>query len=321
MLARMMARVKMHLCTQLLALVSLALIGWGSALAQGAPPDEKSRWVPSLGISSGAFVQRFQGQVNTGGVVCESPEATTPLCFNSGIAGSSIQDGAPVTGRERAFTPFIAASLELSTPTFASSIYAPSAFARLDFAYTFGFSRAIALIDSPGAIERSDDVAFYEARYYKGQGSDAVYTSQDFQFSAGVGLAFHLEIADRKVRVKPSLEYMREAVNFTGLVSKVIHTEGVNQAEYKVRYIQLSGQKETVFHSIGPGLEVEMDTGRAGPVVLSIFGGGQAYAILGDNQVSFDQTNEYGETAEWNFLANRWFFRGSVGLRFRWLPE
>ena len=87
------------------------------------------------------------------------------------------------------------------------------------------------------------------------------------------------------------------------------------------RCIQLSGEKTHVFHSIGPGLEVEVDAGRTGDLVLALYGGAQAYAILGSNRVEFSDTNEYGETAEWSYLANRWFFRGSVGLRFRWVPE
>ena len=149
------------------------------------------------------------------------------------------------------------------------------------------------------------------------------YQASDFQFSGGIGLAFHFDVADRRVRIKPSLEYMRQSAKLRGFLQRVIKTNqtGPSDPDPDWRFVELKDTKTVVFHSIGPGLEVEMDAARKGPLVLSLYGGAQAYAILGSNRVELSDVNELGEWATWDYLANRWFFRGSVGLRFRWLPE
>ena len=86
----------------------------------------------------------------------------------------------------------------------------------------------------------------------------------------------------------------------------------------------MQGSGKKTYHGIGPGLEVELDTARAGPFMLTIFLSGQAYKILGDRVVSF--TGSFSdvyrdETADWRFEKAAWSYRAGVGLRFRWLPE
>ena len=82
----------------------------------------------------------------------------------------------------------------------------------------------------------------------------------------------------------------------------------------------LNGSGSKTFHGVGPGLEIEMDTRRAGPFLLALFVSGQAYKILGDREISFSASNEYGETADWTYENHSWVYRGGVGLRFRFLP-
>ena len=322
MLARMMAVVKTPGRIVLLALLLAISIGPDQSWAADEARDEKNRWIPAIGISSGLFVQRYQAVINTSDIAYRDVP---------------IQPGAPIVGRERTLTPFIAVNLELTTPSLIDSLAAPSLFAHVDFAYTFGFDQSVALAGAPGPLE-PPPIEFPEEIFWKGQGAYADYKASDFQFSGGVGLVFHFDIFDRRVRLKPSLEYMRNTAKFKGSVSRVLSIESAPPepscpstpgSSKFYRCIELSGEKTHVFHSLGPGLEVEVDAGRTGPLVLALYGGAQAYAILGHNagqRVEFSDSKQYEETpewetAEWSYLANRWFFRGSVGLRFRWVPE
>jgi hypothetical protein len=98
--------------------------------------------------------------------------------------------------------------------------------------------------------------------------------------------------------------------------------------------IELASEDTLTTYGIGPGLELEMDAARAGPFVLSVFLGGQAYRMLGDRDVNLmdsamvdvpDQNPNTPATqevsAKWDFHKHAWSYRGGLGLRFRWLPE
>ena len=319
----------------LIVLIWVAAIGLGeSQAAEEAARDEKSRWVPAFGLSSGAYVQRFQGTLGASSLNCGT--ASDPTCSPNPFAPTAspdlfdLQPGAPSTDRERVFTPFIAASLELTTPSLIDDFGAPSLFAHVDFAYTFGFTKNIAVLGAPGELTPPPPLET-DPRLWKGQGDSMTFKASDFQFSGGIGVTFHFDVLDRRVRIKPSLEYMRQSAKLSGSLQRVIKTYPGPPAQFECstpqnpgtgyRCIALANEKTAVFHSIGPGLEVEVDAGRKGPIVLALYGGAQAYAILGSNRVDLSDSNELGESAEWKYIANRWFFRGSVGLRFRWAPE
>lgn len=335
MLARMMPVVKMRGRIVLIALMWVASLGLNENQAAAEEKrDEKSRWVPAIGLSSGAYVQRFQGTLGASDLNCGTDVAST--CFSPDPWGSDdpadfqLQKGTPSTDRTRVFTPFVAVNLELTTPSLIDDFGAPSLFAHVDFAYTFGFEKNIAVLGAPGPLRPPPPLETNPA-LWKGQGDSMTFKADDFQFSGGVGISFHLDVLDRRVRIKPSLEYMRQSARLSGSLQRVVKTVSGPPNQFACssgenpntgyRCIQLANEKTAVFHSIGPGLEVEVDAGRKGPVVLALYGGAQAYAILGSNRVTFSDSNDLGESAEWKYIANRWFFRGSVGLRFRWAPE
>jgi len=49
------------------------------------------------------------------------------------------------------------------------------------------------------------------------------------------------------------------------------------------REIELDGRSSRVYHGVGPGLELEMDTGRVGPFMVSLYSGIRAYHFSGDD--------------------------------------
>lgn len=126
------------------------------------------------------------------------------------------------------------------------------------------------------------------------------------------------------------------------------------------REIELDVANSKVYHGIGPGLELELDTGRLGSVQVSLYGGMRAYRFMGDLELNAraqndPQTNNYttgdpitgpfgpGSNAEQNnvnyerncavgdatqceyadfyFEKERWAYTGHLGIRFRWSPE
>ena len=134
-------------------------------------------------------------------------------------------------------------------------------------------------------------------------------------------MAFTLEWGERRIRIKPSVEWMREKIETTGEVRRAVPLVGVPGDPSDFREIVLSGSDSKVYHGIGPGLEVETEPVRPGPFMMTVYLSAQAYSFLGDLDITFSDVNEFGEFADWKFEKNRWAYRGGVGLRFRWQPE
>jgi hypothetical protein len=84
--------------------------------------------------------------------------------------------------------------------------------------------------------------------------------------------------------------------------------------------------KTQSWHSLGAGLELELDTARAGPFMMTLYASGQAYAVLGDRKLEIRESFPWDDASgaldfESDYEAEPWRYRLGVGLRFRWLPE
>jgi hypothetical protein len=330
----------------------------GSAPEAAAPErkakDETERWVPAFSIYSGVLVQGAKGSIDTGplqGIEGQNQDCVPPAASYdtlhcqrqirpTAIVNIGRFDEVPpvefvtTSGDDLMVTPFVAASLELMTPGLTSVPGRPRLFVHGDAAVSFAFTRDIAKEGVPGEFEVARNVPFPNERSIRGQGSTTTAEVRPLLISAGAGVAFTVDAWERRLRIKPSVEYLREEIEVSGAVNRAVQTRtdpapATEDFPDGFRLIELSGSDKRAFHGIGPGLEIEMDAGRAGPLMLTVYLAGQAYAFLGDLEMEFSDRNalvnedgevEY-ETAEWSFEKNRWGFRGGVGLRFRWVPE
>jgi hypothetical protein len=89
----------------------------------------------------------------------------------------------------------------------------------------------------------------------------------------------------------------------------------------------MNAEKTETFDGIGPALDIEMDTGRFGPIGSSLFAGVRVYNILGNRDVeiaspvlSFNDPVGNDQTrARFTFEVDPWVYRVGVGIRFQWL--
>jgi hypothetical protein len=301
--------------------------------------DETQRWVPAFSIYSGVLLQNAEGAVFSGGI--EGPCAIRDTNFDTLHCERQIRPTIPPVGRNEEpppiefvtttgddlmVAPFVAGSLELMTPGLTSVPGRPRLFVHADAAASFSFTRDLAKESFAGEFEVAPNVDFPNEQTILGQGSTLTAEVKPLLISAGTGVAFTVDAWDRRLRIKPSVEYLREEIEVTGVVKRQVYDGSVEVPTTEdfpdgFRAIELSGSKKDVFHGLGPGLEIEADAGRAGPLVLAVYVAGQAYAFLGDLEMEFSDTNEFDETATWRFEKERWGYRAGVGLRFRWVPE
>jgi hypothetical protein len=336
----------------LLALVPL------SALAQD-PVDETTRWVPSIGARSALIGQNAEASSSASNISYQRTRRVRelrpnpPPQFRERIVFENID--APirpsVDGEDVMLAPFVAGSVELMTPGLQMIPGKPRFFVRGDAGAAFGTERHIARERAPGPLPEGKlpgvpnllvlDTGFIEDAV-GGIGSETTAETQPLTIAAGAGIAFSFDAFGRRFRVKPSAEYLREEVDFTGIVSsaQLFDTgaqaaDGITQKDSLFMPIQLRGSASEVFQGVGAGLELEMDTLRAGPFMITLFVGAQGVKLLGDTEVEFSdeqilvnpplvtplRPNNQPISAEWKFEKDPWMYSGGVGVRFRFIPE
>jgi hypothetical protein len=330
--------------------------------AAGEPEakDETERWVPAFAVFSGALVQGADGAAWNDGFeymhtdrkvrvrnhtiegepkkVKERYEVVTET-----IRQSKIWDE---VGEDLMVGPVVGGSAEIMTPGLQSVPGRPRFFLHGDVAGYFGPDRVVAKSGDPdpdAIVLPTAPKSF--AEFVKGQGISTQVEVDPVLWSAGAGVAFTFDAWGRRFRVRPSFEWFREEVEVSGVVSNVYQTDSgrnytaqpdphpdnsgtiyfddLPRIDPEFFVVAMEGSEEKAYHGIGPGLELEMDAARAGPVMLTLFVSGKAYKMLGDLEVEFSEetADEWGtHTAAWSFEKNPWSYQGNVGVRFRWLP-
>jgi hypothetical protein len=235
-------------------------------------------------------------------------------------------------GGDTSVAPLVGGSLGLMTPSPFDGFLYPRLFVHGDYAASFSFERNLAGKGKPDTFlppetysPRANDI---EELSIRGQGSRTRWQLDRDVWSAGGGIAFTSTWFQRTVRIKPSFEWIHFSQDFIGVVHRAVKQQipsvprGSNFSDVsRFRFIELTQIETKTFDAIGPGLELEVDTARLGPIQTSVFAMGRGYRILDDTDQVLATSNQYGESATWTFEPEQWMWRAGVGIRFHWLPE
>jgi hypothetical protein len=164
-----------------------------------------------------------------------------------------------------------------------------------------------------------------------GQGTITSAQVDTLVFGASLGVAFPLQFGKRQLRIKPSVGWINYKVEAEGLVVDAACGDPDSVPPSRLcndflREAILTASDSQRFNGIGPGVDVEMDTGRYGPLGVSLFTGVRAYAIVGDRTISFSTEETFDDQLGMDRAVGRfevevdpWIFRAHVGIRFHWL--
>jgi hypothetical protein len=302
-----------------LAGISCLVLLWTTASGHAVPVDERELelWVPAFSLVVGLNAQTVEGHVGTTPVLGPPVSEGAPPTLNLQPLGQ----GTPATERDRMMTPYAGAGIELMTPAWKSLPTRPRAFGRVEVAVAFGPQYNIPNVGDLGPIRPSDAGGPQTESTILGQGARTRAEVMPLTVMAGAGIALTMEVADRALRIKPSVEYLREEVEVSGVVQRVVRPLGINPQFPDYRQVVLAASQKFVYHGVGAGLEAELDTGRAGPFVITLYGGARSWAFVDNEKRNVSVANEFGEAASFTYLKNKWAFGGALGLRFRWVPE
>jgi hypothetical protein len=219
------------------------------------------------------------------------------------------------------------------TPRLLDEWLRPRVFVHGEGAAAFSFERNVAGLEGPDEFalpvlppETDTTPAFglVEELSIVGQGTRTRMQVKRAVWSAGTGIALSFDWLGRRIRVKPSFEYLRQQMDLIGVVHRAVKLQSPTVSVLDLsgfRLISLTQQEQRSYDGIGPGLELEADAARLGPFVSSVYVMGRGYKLLGDLDTTLSATNEFGETATWEFEPDSWVWRAGVGFRFRWLPD
>jgi len=291
---------------------------------QQEPLVELDRWVPSLGIFGGFQQQHAEGTIDPGML-----EPTAPQCTPDpqGVECSIDQQIRPFADGDdelRAFRSGI--SLELMSPRLLSSFGHPRFFIHVDPMLSTGFEQRIAGSGKPGEFIEAQfppAVTIIDEANYSGQGTRLLADIDPFVLNAGIGIAFTFDVSDSRFRIKPSVEYLRERLKVTGETNRVVRVaqRPMVNTPSDFRFIALRDSDEQTYHAIGAGLEIEIDGDRLGPFMVTPFIAGRAYRFIGNLDVSLSDSNEFGESVEFEFERDQWQWAARFGVRLRWVPK
>lgn len=313
--------------------------------------DETERWVPSAAFSFDVIGQRAKGSVesspisgppiSTGG--CAGPQTSDGLCSLPVTSTQPLVD--PASGKDTATAALVGLSLELMSPRLTTVLQRPRLFGHVDGSAAFAFKRKVA---GEGGIDTmalplppagSNQAVNNSEGAISGQGTRVFYEVKQYGIlSAGAGVAFTFDLWGRRIRVKPSFEYMLQEVKYQGQANRAVQLRGgiapppMSLADFRLLYFQ--AEDDEIQHGVGGGLELEADTQRLGPLLLSVFLSGRAYHVLGDIGTTLCSDTPtgggfspgacetgVGERVVWDFEPESTIWRGAVGLRFRFIPE
>ncbi len=337
-----------------------AILAWGALAAlfglpgpgladpgpEGLPAQEgEQRWVPSFAITSGITFQKQEGSAESELIRGTNPVpiGLQPRCPTSDPSCSPI----PLSGDDVTAVPFVGAALEVMSPALPIPTR-PRFFVSAEILPVFASQRALAVADDPTCVRGPEPNApcavdetgsarrTFSETSANGQGIRTDATVDTLVYGAGLGVAFPLWLNEWQLRIKPAFVWTSYEIDAQGLVVNAACSPPDRCVTFSPFGIPIPGflrQPESLqasanrrFDAIGPGLDVEVDTGRFGPIGTSLFLGGRAFYTLGDRSFSFGTTQVYNDqvgmdvaNARFEVEVNPWMFRTQLGVRFHWL--
>jgi hypothetical protein len=311
-----------------------------SRAEQPSGADAKHLWgfVPSLGVAA-SFVS-IGGNGTIENSVLRPAQGTDPELRRNAIGSESVD-----------FVIY-GLTLGLDSPRITFVPTAPRITGRIGLSSGLRAGIDLALSGSPGKLEHpakpSPEFDVILQDEIKGQGSSINASFGSYFLNGNLGLGFETSIFDRTLRIRPSFEWTLFQMRLHGLTHSANRPGGQGRGltsnletvcsprpapcSFPTQFIDLDGRGRKQLGGIGPGLELEFEGSRFGPIVTALTLSGQAYRIYGDRvrrlSHSFSDSTVYpatlsvpSGTADWTAKFHRWTYRAGLGIQFYWRPE
>lgn len=289
----------------------VGLLGSASpGLAWGSPESEareKARWIPGASIFSMGNPEKREARASS----------------------DALDD---LSGKSTGFPWAVGGSAEIASPVVVDIPGRPRFYFHADVAYATEGEDVVLSQGDPGPTSIFGTVPVVQS--IRGVGQAIRTEIKPLLLTGGIGTVWSFEAFDRTFRVRPSVEWMYQRQTVKAILGAG-ENEGVDPALCEpCRLLFIESETEKGYHSVGPGLELEMVAGRAGDFLLSFYASGRAYRILGPRKANAGgrglwqrtdglPTTRPSPTTDFRatFKRRTWHYRFGFGLRFSWLPQ
>jgi hypothetical protein len=298
-----------------IVLHALWLLAAGPAAAADSPGntrDDFDRWIPSIGLTMGFTTQDHKGSV----------DSAEEIAAFGGIFDVPIGERGFADGQQHLNALLIGGTVELQTPQLLARKWSPRLFIGGEILNVSSQRRQIAREGDPSNIDEEPDSPTFPDEIILGQGSATRSDADNIMFGANFGVSIPFEVGDWRISVKPQARYLKQEIDFTGVVLDADRL-GFPGSD-PTRKVEIYGKNTLDVHALGPGLEIEIDAARVGSISASVFVSGGGYRVLSDRKVSFSTTttSNLGTGAfrgDWTAEIDQWIYRANAGFRVRWL--
>jgi len=280
--------------------------------ARSRPLKASERWVPGLSVYGLGMIQGRSATV-------ESVER--------GLHSDST----------RAVFAILGLSAEISTPALSFAPGRPRLFLHADTALSFDNEQPVATEADPRPLKINSvqgTGVVVPLAGTEGRGSATRIETQSPVVSAGIGLSFELPVWDRSLRIKPSIEWEWQEDQLRQLFGDVeangTDPNSCSTPSCRTLFLEATGKQG--FHSLGPGLEIEVESARIRQTVLTLYASGRAYRLLGSRGFELESTGTWVTNGvphptraptvlRSTFERDAWHYSIGVGVRLLWRPE
>jgi hypothetical protein len=307
----------------------LVVLVIASALASGAgaesPDEPSSRWQPAFSVGFGVQNQGFETSLDSDPLVVDDP-GPPPTYSGLGVSGS---DSATV------LAPLFRFDAALYTPVILVDAGAPRLFfdAGAQIPLSEGFSilrlnREYSQTRLPPGGNLSEFCPDFEVLpdgVIRGcDHAGAMDMNYDVIWYAGLGVEFTLPVSRRQFKLRPSVGYFGQSLQFDGTVSRVDRA-GRPRLGFPddppegtiLRELSVSGSTDEIVHGLGPRLAIDAEVARVGAFSLNAFLEAQLFWILSDRDISFSGQSA-DVTADFDVKLRSLIAQGGGGLRIVW---
>ncbi|MFP8870150.1 MAG: hypothetical protein VCB43_01180, partial [Myxococcota bacterium] len=194
--------------------------------------------------------------------------------------------------------------------------------------------------------EELKDPVLYPSAAIGGGGSEVRSEQDTFEFAAAIGISIPINVLNRTVRIKPSFGWLHYRLKFSGRLLHAIKDDvngelsgnsptNIGTFGPNTRIIDLQRNLTKNIHAIGTGVEVELESGKFGPIGAAVFASIHGYKVVGDRKFKFQSSQSFADgtaaggdglladtyRATWEHEIDPWIYRMKMGLRFHYVGD
>ena len=273
---------------------------------------------------------------------------------NRPTSGTSSEMRDSRAGKEFGLWPGVGVDVQLMTPRIPKIDILPfdigiRGFVSGEVMAVFPPSRATANEGSLSGIffpqGKENDPESFPSSAIGGGGSEVRSEQDTFEFAAAVGISIPINVLNRTVRIKPSFGWLNYRLKVSGRLLHAIKDDingevaansptNVGTFGPNTRVIDLQKNLTKNINAIGTGVEVELESGKFGPIGAAVFASIHGYKVVGDRKFKFQSSQSFADgtdggdglladtyRATWEHEIDPWIYRMKVGLRFHYVGD